>query len=338
MNILVNVAHPAHVHFFKNAITNLIKKGHKVKITSKDKEVTNRLLEAYRFEYEVLDIARKGLVNKGWGMLKVNWKLLKVIRDFKPDCLLGINDESIAQVSYLTRKPSIVFTDTEHAKLGNLLTFPFAKIICTPSCYKLDLGNKQVRYNGYHELSYLHPNYFKPDPSILSDLGLSINDKFFILRFVSWSAAHDIKQKGLTDQKRLVRELENHGKVLITSERNLEPFLEKYKIRVPPERIHDLLSCATLYIGEGATMASEAAILGTPSIYVNTLPLGYIEELESKYKLTSSITNTELALKKALYILNCRGIKQRFVKRRRKLLKEKIDVTKFVVDLIENYN
>ena len=49
--------------------------------------------------------------------------------------------------------------------------------------------------------------------------------------------------------------------------------------------MHDLLYYATMYIGEGATMASEAAILGTPSIYINTLRLSYTDEEEAKYDL-----------------------------------------------------
>ena len=39
-----------------------------------------------------------------------------------------------------------------------------------------------------------------------------------------------------------------------------------------------------LYIGEGATMASECAMLGTPAMYINTLGAGTLEEQE-KYGL-----------------------------------------------------
>ena len=37
MKVLVHISHPAHVHFFKNAIWNLKRDGHEVKITAKDK-------------------------------------------------------------------------------------------------------------------------------------------------------------------------------------------------------------------------------------------------------------------------------------------------------------
>ena len=41
----------------------------------------------------------------------------------------------------------------------------------------------------------------------------------------------------------------------------------------------------TLYVGEGATTASECAVLGTHAIYVNTLNWGDTDEEEEKYQL-----------------------------------------------------
>ena len=35
-----------------------------------------------------------------------------------------------------------------------------------------------------------------------------------------------------------------------------------------------------MYIGEGATTASESCLMGTPAIYVNTISAGTIEEQE----------------------------------------------------------
>ena len=46
--------------------------------------------------------------------------------------------------------------------------------------------------------------------------------------------------------------------------------LDKYKLPIDPTD-SCILYYAELFIGEGATMASECAVLGTPSIYVNSL-------------------------------------------------------------------
>ena len=36
MNILIDIAHPAHVHFIRNTYFELVKRGHKVYVTVKE--------------------------------------------------------------------------------------------------------------------------------------------------------------------------------------------------------------------------------------------------------------------------------------------------------------
>jgi predicted glycosyltransferase len=322
-------------------INNLEKEGHIIKIVTRDKDVTLKLLDAYGFDYDVMSGYYNTMAGKMYDFAKTDLKLLKIAIKSKPDILIAVGDPYVAHVGKLIRKPSIVFTDTEHAKLANKLTFPFATVICTPSCFKEDLGKKQVRYNGYQELAYLHPNYFEPDASVLDDLGLSKNDKFVIMRFVSWSASHDVGQHGfdLKTKQKFIEELEEYGRVFITSEANVGKKFEKYKIRVPPERIHDLLYYGTMYIGEGSTMATEAGILGTPSIYISSLvgTMGNFEELEEKYGLVYPFQDSRLASKKILQFLEEENLKTSWQKKREKMLSEKIDVTKFMTDFIKNY-
>ena len=130
--------------------------------------------------------------------------------------------------------------------------------------------------------------------------------------------------------------LEKHGRVIITSESSLPKDFEKYRMAIPPEKIHDLLYYADMYIGEGATMASEAAILGTPSIYVNTLKLGYLEELEKKYGLVFNIPDPKKAIKKIEELLKQKNLKKEWKNKTKKMLKDKIDVTKWIINFIEN--
>ena len=196
MRILVDIGHPAHVHLFKNMIWELENDGHKVKIAAKDRSIIFKLLDTQGFVYEKVDRDRNSLPNKALGLAIREFKILKIIRDFKPDISGGMGPAHIAHISKLVNKPCISFTDTEHDRFERLLSDPFVSAICTPSCFKRDLGKKQVRYNGYHELAYLHPTYFTPDSSVLDDLGLSKDDTFIVLRFVSWNASHDAGQYG----------------------------------------------------------------------------------------------------------------------------------------------
>ena len=340
MKIVVDINHPAHVHFFKNFVWEMERKGHEILITAREKEVTYKLLDNYGFNHIKMGSYRRSLIKKLINIPAMDLKMYNTVKGFKPDIFVGLASSRAAHVSFLLRKKCINFDDTEHA-IGQIwLYLPFVNTICTPSCFKRDLGKKQVRYNGYHELAYLHPNYFKPDLSVLDNLGLSKDDRLIIIRFVSWEASHDIGEYGFTNKEELVRKIEDYGRPLITSEQKLSKDLEKYKITIPPERIHDLLYYATMYIGEGATMASEAAVLGTPAIYVNTQRLGYLDEEEEKYGLVYNFSDPKTAhervIKKAIELLEDKNLKNKWQNKKERLLNEKIDVTKFMTELIES--
>ena len=341
MRILIYIGHPGHVHFFKNFIWEMKRGGHDLVVTARDKDVALRLLEAYGIQHTVIGRAGKGRLDLIWEWVGRDRGIYAIARRFRPDILTGIHNPCVAHIARLTGAKSIIFTDTEHAKIANLTTFPFSDVICTPSCFKKDLGKKQVRYNGYHELAYLHPNYFKPDPSVLDELGIKETDKYVIVRFVSWDASHDIGQSGfdLATKRKLVAEIGKYACILITSESPLPEEFEQYRISLPPEKLHDLLYYATLCIGEGATIATEAAILGTPSIYVSSLlgTMGNFIELEQEYGLTFNFIDPDKSIEKATELIQKLNIKAEWAKKRKRLLEDKIDVTKFMSEFIESY-
>ena len=341
MRILVDIGHPAHVHLFKNMIWELEKDGHEVKIAAKDRGIIFKLLDTYDFVYEKVDRDRDSLANKALGLAIREFKILKMIREFKPDISVGMGPIHLAHISKLINKPCLSFTDTEHDRFERLMSDPFVTTICTPSCFKKDLGKKQVRYNGYHELAYLHPNYFKPDSTVLDDLGLSKDDKFIILRFVSWGAAHDVGRYGISPKMKAeyISKLEQYGEVFIISEGELEKEFEGSKLKIAPEKFHSLLSYAQLYIGEGGSTATEAAILGTPSIHISTTAkfCGNFDDLHTNYNLIYTFSDDRQALEKAIDILEDPESKKKWKMRRDKMLKDKIDVTAFMTNFIENY-
>ena len=340
MRIFFNICHPGQVHLFKNAIWTLENRGHECKITAVDKEVSLNLLDAYGFEYDIVGSEKYSLFSKATEMIKIEYKLYEIARSFKPDVLVGgVGNVYSAHVGKLIGKPSIIFDDTEHSKIEHFLMDPFATVICTPSCYLINLGRKQVKYNGYHELAYLHPNNFTPNPEVLKELGLKEEDLFIILRFVSWNASHDIGHHGIRNKIEFVQELEKYGRVLITSESMLDDALDQYRIKVSPEKLHDLLYYASLCVGEGGTTAVESAILGTPSIYVSSLvgTMGNFIELEETYGLLFSYDQSDKALKKAIELVQNPNVKNDWEKKREQLLKDKVDVTSFIVKFVENY-
>jgi len=339
MNIVVDVTHPGHVHFFKYAIEEWKKHGHNVTIAARDKDITLSLLDDYGYQYFCLSRVKRGMVGFVKELLEHESKLFSLARKVKADVLLNIGGTFIVHTGKLLDIPTIVFTDTEHAKLSNGITFPFATKICTPDCFEGDLGRKQLRYAGYHELAYLHPKYFTPNPKVLEAVGMEPHERFFVVRFVSWGAAHDIGQKGFTSsgKRELIRRLAELGRVIITSEAPLLLEFEPYRMNISPTKIHDLLYYSTLFIGEGATMASEAAIMGTPAIYVNPLSAGTLQEQEQKYGLLFNITDERRATEQAINLAYNPNVHNEYQKKREILLADKIDVTAWMVNLVENY-
>jgi predicted glycosyltransferase len=338
VRILVDVSHPAHVHFFRHAIEEWTVRGHNISIVARDKDLVLELLEEYGLEYTTASQAREGTVGLMLELVQHEAKVLSIARRFRPHIMLNIGGTFVVHAGKLLGVPTIAFSDTEHAKLSNLISYPFATAICTPACYKVDLGLKQVRYNGYQELAYLHPNRFQPQVERLAEAGIGPNERYFVIRFVSWKAAHDVGQGGfsLAGKHELVRRLSEVGRVIITSESPLPPEFERFRMSLPPTRVHDLLYYSTVYIGEGGTMASEAAILGTPSIYVNSLTMGYIEELE-EYGMLHRVIDERQAGQLALELAQDVDAKNKHQHRRKRLLQDKVDVTGWLADYVESF-
>lgn len=345
MNIIIEIGHPAHVHQFKNFATLCLNKNHSVLFTVKKKEFSIELLSSYNLPYKIFGVTAKGLINKILGVLKLDYSLYKIAKKFKPDIFISRSSLHSGHVSTFLRKPHISFSDsdTDAAKYMLFATYPFVDFFITPMAYKKDLGKKHIRISSYKELGYLHPNYFKPKFSIVNKFGIKEFEKYAIIRFVSWEAYHDIHINSFDVERKieLVKILKkNKYRVLISSESNLPEELEKYKITVPSDEIHHLINYASLFIGDSQTMSSEAAILGTPAIRINSFvgvnDMSNFIELEKKFGLLLSFNPSEnFNIEKV--VLDIEKNYKKYKERRNNLLVEKIDVTAFMVWFIENY-
>ena len=88
-------------------------------------------------------------------------------------------------------------------------------------------------------------------------------------------------------------------------------------------------------------MAEEAAILGIPAFFLNNKSTYYSKHLEKEYGLLFNYSESESDLResvrKGIELLNTPGVKQEWQEKRAKLLREKIDVTPFLVWFVENW-
>jgi uncharacterized protein len=326
-------------------IIELERNGYDLLVTARDKEFTLSLLDHYNIAYKKRLSNKKGLISKLFGLFYITRNLYNIQKEFKPDLFIGgAGNAYIALLGFLTKKPSIVFDDTEHDSQKLFFVKHFASSIVTPDCYQKDLGEKQVRYAGYHELAYLHPNRFSPSEEVLSNFKGHTSENYSILRFVSWEASHDAGHSGMSSDNKLhaIKKISEYSKAYISSELPLTSELKPYQFSLDPHMMHDALAFSSLVFGESATMASEAAVLGIPAIYLDDESRVYTKELEEKYGLVFNYTESESDQKQAVekagqLLSNAEQNKRQWRSKRNKLLEDKIDVTAYMVWFIENY-
>lgn len=335
MRILIDIGHPGHVHLFRHFAVEMQKKGHEFLFTTRQKEFEIELLSAFGFRYVSFGKHYSTLRGKLWGIARFDLMLLKTAMNFRPHLFMSHGSIYAAHVAALMGKPHISMEDSGNMEQIRLYR-PFTKAILTPEVLPEKLGPKQIRYNGYHEIAYLHPKYFTPDPAVRDWLGLSPDEKFCIVRFVSWKATHDLGQKGFSaDEKtELIRLLSSRYRVFISAEATLPEELKGFQIRLSPQLIHHALAFADLVLSEGATIASEAGVLGTPSIYVNSISRSYNEDQE-KYGTVFNFRSGKGVAEKLKEVMN--DDQELYRQRSRHLIEDKIDVTGFLVWFVENY-
>lgn len=340
VKILIDICHPAHVHFFRVPMQALKERGHDLLVTSRVKEVATLLLDSVGISHRTLSVQTGGsIIRFGHELIQRNWRLYQVAREFRPDVMTAIGGIFIAHVGRLRRIPSLVFYDTENARLQNALTYPLVHRLYVPRCYRgWTPKGRTIRYAGYHELSYLHPKYFVPNREIAVANGLAERQATFLVRTVSWGANHDIGEHGWSAAllRYLVERLQALGHVLISSEGDLPAELAEHRYRGDPQSIHHVMAFCRGYIGESATMASECAVLGVPAVYAAQTARGYTDEQEEKFGLVRNVSRLQPETMDAAINWIMEKHPREWVRARQNLLEETIDVAEFVAEAIES--
>lgn len=370
MNILLQLSHPAHFHYYHYAMLNWMEHGHKVVVVIKTKDILEQLVKDSGIPYYNINakVHRSNKIGILWDMIVRDWKILRICLREKIHVLTGSSAE-VAHIAWLLRRFGVC-TGEDDAKVIPAYvkcTAPFLYEhcirLCPTVCSSDGMEKYTVHYPSNHELAYLHPNHFTANRTIVDGYGIDTTKPYFLMRFASLKAHHDNGIQGINTAiaQRLVDTLSPHGQIYITSERELEPQFEPYRIRINPLDMHHVMAFASLYIGDSQTMAAEAGVLGTPFVRFNDFVgrIGYLRELEDVYQLGYGIHATPLkddspirltngqvqpsgteALYKAVEDLVAMPADERkriFSERRERMLSEKIDYAKYLTWFIENY-
>lgn len=346
MKILFHLGHPAHFHLFKNVIKSLNQNNHKTYVLIKKKDVLEELLIESGIEFiNILPKGRKDLkIFIMLGLMLQTFRLYTFCFKVFPNLLIGTS-ASIPFISKIFPAKSINVNedDAEAVPLYSKISYPFSDVILAPKeCSVGKWTNKKINIHSYHELSYLHPNNFSPSKKI-AEKYVNPSEQYFILRFAKLGAHHDSGREGISDDiaLKIIKILKPHGRVYITSERKMNKQLEPYRIKINPIDIHHVMAFASFYIGDSQTMAAESAVLGVPFIRFNDFvgEIGYLEELENKYGLGYGVKtkNIDALFEKINFLLTLSDRETIFKKKQKKMLRDKIDYSAFLVWFIENY-
>jgi predicted glycosyltransferase len=259
-------------------------RGDELLVLSRVKDVACGLLDSFGIPHLPVSRAGSGRGGLAAELLRRDLAVLSQARRFRPDAMLGFGGVAISHAGKLLGVPAISFYDSENARLQTRITWPFIGRLYVPEAYAGPTPEgRTTRLPGTKELSYLHPAAFRPDRGIALAGGLDPDRDNVFLRVVDWRANHDLGKAGwsLEELRSLVARLGKDAKVHLSSEVALPEDLAMHRYRGSIQEVHHLMAHCRLYLGESATMASEAAILGVPAIYCGRDFPGYVRELEA---------------------------------------------------------
>mgnify|MGYP006279198171 CR=1 FL=1 len=332
MKLLVDIGHPAHVHLFKHTASSLQKKGWEVLFSVREKGENIELLQQYGLAFINYGYSGKSLATKVMSVWKKTRALYRIIKTFNPTISISHSSFYLSQVSRYCSIPNITLEDTGNME-QILLYLPFTNAILTPDSYHRNHGIKHFRYNGYHETAYIHPDFQSHIQVNTADLAGTV-----LIRLVDWTASHDLGQHGLSFQiiNNIIELAASTCQVKILTEKTLPTSLQHLALNIQASELHEWLKNVKLYIGEGATLASECALMGIPTIYANSRNAGVIEE-HAKAGLLYHFKSSEGVFGKAKEILNNPNAQHQHRLDAESYLKTRINLSRLLVWFIEEY-
>jgi uncharacterized protein len=338
MKVIIDINHPAHINFYKYFINEL----DKLKV-----DLVFTVLRRGKLE----KIAKKELPNKkiyfcgkhNGGFLSVIFQanflkffeLLLVIFKEKPTIGFG-GGYLLGAALKLFGKKNYQFDDDPERKLMVLLQVFTATKVYFPPIVNFN-NNKIVTYNALKEWSYLSPQYFSPDESVLHEFNV-LKGQFIFVREISSGSLNYINQ---AEGKILsfANELPTDIVVLLSLEN--KDLKDKFPsnwivLQEPVSDIHSLIFYSKMVISSGDSMAREGAMLGVPSIYCGIREMKANNILINKGMLFKCLPKNVPTLVNDIFLGKC--IIKAQSEFRKSLHSEWIDVTKLLLSLINPIN
>ena len=344
MRILVFANTPAHVHLYRHAVDRLERAGHDVLVLTREYACTTDLLDYFELPYRVYGdhrtegYSKLGFAREAGGQfLTIGIEALR----FDPDVVFGRGPYA-AYAGTLSRTPIVLVLDDEPGDFNHTVSRPFADCILSPDVTRRDLGDAHYTFDGFKECAYLHPDVFEPTTDVRTYLDVDPDEPYVLVRFNALDALHDADLEGFRpDQRRdLIDRLSEVATVFVSDEGD-ELDLRELPARpydLHPALIHDAMAEAELLVADTGTMATEAALLGTPAFrYRGTddHEYGEFRELE-RAGLVEQFDTYEAVRDRSLEVLADDDIAEQWEQRRREYVGDLVNLTDLLVDVAES--
>jgi uncharacterized protein len=283
MKIVIDILHYPHMNFFKNSIFHFLKKGIDIDIIVQPRGNLEKMVKyEYGLPYTLIGSFEKSYTKKIFGYIIRDISIYQYLRKSDFNVAISVASVNIAHAAFLLQKPSIFFYDDPEYSLNFNQGKYFSTHTVVPRSSQAK--GKILRYKGFKELAYLHPNYFSPSSAVLSEYNLKQNQYVFI-REVSGSTMNYSKlEEGYLSL--ICPYLKDMGYDIVLS---LEDHTQKEKfskyctiLNEPVSDIHSLMHYAAATIASGDSMARESVLLKTPAIYTGKREMAINSELIKK--------------------------------------------------------
>lgn len=279
--VIYDIVHPSHAHMFLALQDHIEPKGEAIFVT-RNKDHCSLLVAAKGHAFLEIGKPHRSHLGQGWELLVRTVLLVRLIRRAK--------SKNPSELAMFTRNPSGVIAsriagipclyDTDNGLTAGI-QYHFARLLAKHISAPINtpLGRTRAELIFYNALKI--QTYVRPEDHQVARVRSFTSTPKSLVRRVSMQATHDRGVRGLPAGVELT--LQSIGFDVVGSSEGAAP-VERGVSTNGPQHFLELLSTASICVGDSGTVSAEAALLGVPSLFVSdfarTLP--YLNRLEAE--------------------------------------------------------
>lgn len=338
---------PKQVKFFKPIVKELRERRHEVLCTSRIYREVEQLGALTGLELtKVGEHGGNSLYGKVKASAERSQKLIDVVQDFQPDCLVSFSSPEASRVAFGLQIRNIGFNDSPHAEAVCRLSIPLMNKLMCPwiipfkEFTRYGIAKRQIlRYRALDPAMWI-----KDGKSIYTHKDLKIDPakKTITFRLEESKAAYrsSIKSTSSILLNALIKNFRDCNIVVLCRYLDqLESVNKEFgSSAIVIDRAIDgmsLLMLSDLFIGSGGTMNCEASLLGVPNMSYamhNILLNRFLFSKGISYKCTNADDMVRLARK----MLSDERMQKMIKSKSQKLLSQMEDPKKKIIRVLES--